>query len=206
VNERLAKLVRLRDAPVRRGGLAFREPTVWGLAGLQGRLAELSGANDSAALTAAFGLVREAQARGEPAAWVTPLDQAFFPPDAAAGGIDLDALAVVRTSDAGRAAAHLVRSGAFALVVIDLAESGLDAAAQSRLLGLARRHETAVLCLTRKEARAPSLGSLVSLRGHATRARAGPDRFICEVRVLKDKRRAPGWSVREVCRGPDGLH
>ena len=39
------------------------------------------------------------------------------------GGIDLDALPVVRVPDAraaGRAADHLVRSGGFGLVVIDL--------------------------------------------------------------------------------------
>ena len=59
--------------------------------------AELCGSRATATLTATFGLVQEAQSRGEPVAWITLPSSTFFPPDAAAGGIDLDSLAVVRT-------------------------------------------------------------------------------------------------------------
>jgi recombination protein RecA len=76
----------------------------------------------------------------------------------------------------------------------------------ARLVKLAQKHEAAVLCLTDKHAEKPSLGSLVSLRCEATRKRlSAVDRFSCELRVLKDKRRGPGWQHQEVVRGPAGL-
>ena len=156
-----------------------------------------------------LGLVRQAQLLGEPAAWVSLEEETFFPPDAAAGGVDTDALAVVRVPDPralARAADRVARSGAFGLVVLDVGPARLPAAALSRLLGLAKKHGTIVLFLTDKPERAPSLGSLVSLRGHARRRRTGPDEFTCELLVLKDKRRAPGWVSREICGGPAGLH
>jgi recombination protein RecA len=147
----------------------------FGLRQLAGRIAELSGQGASARLTAAFGLVLEAQHRHEPAAWVTLAASAFFPPDAAAGGVDLASLSVVRVEtarDAARAADQLVRSGSFGLVVLDLeAEraSALPAPLLTRLMGLAQKHATAVLVLTEKPPSAPSLSSLVSLRAAASR-------------------------------------
>src|SRR5438445_3597112 len=90
---------------------------------LTGRLVELRCAG--AGLTSAFGLVLEAQAGEEPAAYVCGTASSFFPPDAAQGGVDLAALIVVRTGDAAsraRAAAELARSGAFALILVDLTD------------------------------------------------------------------------------------
>jgi recombination protein RecA len=180
----------------------------WGYAALAGRLAELSGTGASALLTAAFGLVLEAQQAGDPVAWVTSRTSSFFPPDAAEGGVDLEALAVVRVEDAlqaARAADQLLRSGGFGLVVLDLAwgtgEVRVPAPQQVRLLGLAQKHAAAVLALTAKGPDRPSLGSLVSVRAEARRG-PGP---TCEVRVLKDKRRGPGETRREACRAPAGL-
>jgi len=184
-------------------------PSAWTLPGLAGRLVEISGAEDSAALTVALGLVRQAQLLGEPAAWVALATETFFPPDAAAGGVDLDALAIVRVSgtrELARAADQLARSGGFGLVVIDAGPLRIPLPALSRLMGLAQKHGLAVVFLTDKAGRAPSLGSLVSLRGHARRRRTGDDEFACELTVLKDKRRAPGWTHQEVCGGPSGLH
>ena len=192
-----------------------RQTPVWSVADLSGRLVELSGGAEAAHLTAAFGLVLETQLCGDRAAWVTLEYSAFFPPDAAAGGIDLDALPVVRVPDAraaGRAADHLVRSGGFGLVVIDLSSGDairpsselLQAALLTRLLGLARQQDAAVLLLTKKSDGASSLHSLISLRAEARwRARASG----CElsVRVLKDKRGGAGWSHVEMCRGPAGV-
>ena len=86
------------------------------LPSLQGRLVELSGSGSSAQLTAAFGLVLDAQRRQEWAAWVTLRRSSFFPPDAADSGVDLDALIVVRVEgpgEAGRAADELARCNAF---------------------------------------------------------------------------------------------
>ena len=193
----------------------------WRLAALAGRLVELSSREGAAGLTLAFSLVLDAQRAGEPVAWLTADASAFFPPDAARGGVDLDALVVVRLPAAGqlpRAAEHLARSGAFGLLVLDLGGAArVPVPMQMRLLGLAREHELAVLFLTRKEGGDASLGSLVSLRAEARQAPAGPaaageaarrtgaGAFTCTVRVLKDKRSGPGWQHTEVCRGPDGL-
>ena len=149
----------------------------WRLAALAGRLAELSSREGAAGLTLAFSLVLDAQRAGEPVAWLTADASAFFPPDAARGGVDLDALVVVRLPAAGqlpRAAEHLARSGAFGLLVLDLGEAArVPVPMQMRLLGLARQHEAAVLFLTRKGGGDASLGSLVSLRAEAGQAPAG---------------------------------
>jgi recombination protein RecA len=195
---------RLLDAPS-----TGRSPA-WSLAALAGRLVELSGWKSSAVLTAAFGLVLEAQRRGEPTAWVTLRKSTFFPPDAAEGGVDLAALAVVRVPDpptAARTADRLVRSGGLGLVVVDLGPDpypNVPVPLQSRLAGLAQKHATAVVVLTEKPADAPSLGSLVSLRAEARRAEEHAVREV-RVTVLKDKRLGPGRVHRETCHGPAGL-
>jgi recombination protein RecA len=222
-------VVRLRDlvisSAVRRAApvdelqpAAPRAPS-WSRGELAGRLVELSGTGSAARLTAAVGLVLESQRHGEPTAWITVQDSAFFPPDVARSGVDLDALVVVRVAEPGRAARaaeRLLRSGAFGLVVIDLAgpgatggRGGRDGAVipipmQGRLVGLAQRHDAAIVCLTDKGADAPSIGSMISLRAEALRVGDG-GRFGCKVKVLKDKRRGPGWGHAEELRGPDGL-
>lgn len=198
----------LRSAHLRR--IEPRRPPAWGLDGIGGRLVELSAVGASAVLTVATGLVLEAQRAGEPVAWISG-GSLFFPPDLAESGVDLESLVVIRVpprlTEILRAADRLLRSGAFGLVVLDLERTAqLPLAAQSRLAGLAQRHDTAVLCLTTKETSAPSLGSLVSLHASATRRPATEGRFCCEVRVTKDKRRGPGWIHREEgFRGPPGL-
>jgi len=183
----------------------------WTLDSLAGRFVELSSPAAGASLTAAVALVREAQLRGEPAAWVGVGGSIFYPPDVAASGVDLDALPVVRAVDThagARAADHLLRSGGFAVVVIDLGpHHSLRMSMQSRLSGLANKHRTLLLCLTRKRTDAPSIGSLVSIRGEARVERLSFDRFSCEVSVIKDKRRGPGWrhTSGTLYRGPEGL-
>ena len=196
--------------PVAPGRRPAREaPRVWNLSLLAGRLAEVSDSGAAPALTAAASLILQAQQRGEPAAWVGFGNSIFFPPDLVEWGIDLEALPVVRVPDAlaaSRAADQLLRSGAFGLVVLDLkAEARMHMAVQSRLAALARKHHTALLCLTRKKRGAPSLGPLVSLHGEGRITRTAFSRFDWEIRVVKDKRGAPGWSHTESCRGTDGL-
>jgi len=197
------------DGAVQRGWVPAATPAEWRLSTFVGRFGELSGSHAGAVLTLAFRLVLEAQRLGEPAVWISRRESAFFPPDAAEVGVDLDALAVVWVSEtlqAARAADHLLRSGGFGLVVLDIgARAHLPIPVQTRLVGLANKHEAALLCLTEKDDDRPSLGSLVSLRAQAVRTRRVEDRYRCEARVLKDKRRGPGWSHAEVCRGPDGL-
>jgi hypothetical protein len=105
-------------------------------------------------LTVAVGLVAAAQRQGEPAAWITAPASCFFPPDVIAQGVDLDALAVVRAADSRarlRAADILARSGGFGLIIVDLSDSpDLPLPLQTRLAGLAQKHATALVFLTRQ--------------------------------------------------------
>ncbi len=191
---------KLEKAPTR------AEP--WTLTEIAGRLVEISGAGATASLTVAFGLVLEAQEGREPVGWVTSRRSFFYPPDAAQRGVDLDGLVVVRVPSAesiARAGEKLLRSGAFSLVVLDLGSAEIPMPLQTRLAGLARRHHAALLCLTEKERRMFSLGSLISLRVHAERRRLSQGGFECEFQVLKDKRRGPTWTHAEICYGPAGL-
>src|ERR671914_2096234 len=168
----------------------------WTLTEIAGRFVEISASASSAALTVTFGLVREAQQRGEPVGWVTSMASCFYPPDAAQSGIDLATLAVIRIPAAeriARAGEKLLRSGGFGLLVFDLGTADIPMPLQSRLTGLAHHHQTALVCLTEKQRKAFSLGSLVSLRAHATKKRTVENGFACALRVLKDKRRGPTW-------------
>jgi recombination protein RecA len=181
----------------------------WSLPQVAGRFVEISGSKATAVLTLAFGLVLDAQKRSEPVGWATSTESSFYPPDAAQLWIDLAALVVVRVPKAdaiARAGEKLLRSGGFGLVVLDLGLTDIPPPLQSRLTGLAHHHHTALICLTEKDSKAFSLGSLVSLRVHAERKRVGNNEFACAVSVLKDKRRGPSWMYEEVLHGPPGLY
>jgi hypothetical protein len=182
--------------------------TRWTLSEVAGRFVEISSSSSSAALTIIFGLVREAQGRKEPVGWVTSIESFFYPPDAAHGGVDLAALVVVRVSNRtsiARAGEKLLRSAGFGLIVLDLGTADVPLPLQSRLTGLAQHHQTGLVCLTEKESKTFSLGSLVSLRAHAERKRGGDSRFSCRLHILKDKRRGPIWAREEFFCGPAGL-
>jgi recombination protein RecA len=183
----------------------------WGLDALRGRLAELSARGATATLTTAIELVLEAQHAAEPVAWVTLSNTTFYPPDLADSGVDLAALVVVRVQDAttaARAAERLLRSGAFGLVILDFGGTSaidLPMAHQGRLVTLAQTHDAAVVCITEKASEAASLGSLVSLRAEALRLHAREHDYEVTLRVIKDKRRGPGWSRTLKMRGPAGF-
>ena len=123
-------------------------PAKWGLARLAGSLVEISGTADSGVLSSALALVAEAQHhqlrhekhRRRPApnpnpglhpdpalvAWIATTRSLFFPPDAVESGIALDQLVLLRLETPVaqiRAATRVVHSGAFGLVVVDLADS-----------------------------------------------------------------------------------
>ncbi|MEZ5064994.1 MAG: recombinase A [bacterium] len=190
----------------------------------EGMLVEISGAGASARLSSATSAVLRAQREGETIAWIQPPSPrrrahgigpagAFYPPDLAASGIDLDALPVIRLpEDSGesapyRAAELLLRSGAFGLVVVDLRGQPrrIPAAWPGRLLGCAREHQARVLFLTAKEKEQDSIGALVALRLEPRRKRIRPGLFVVENRVLKNK---PGLSLvveAQRHRGPWGL-
>jgi recombination protein RecA len=170
---------------------------------LAGRLCELSG---GPLLSLVMPLLHAAQRRGQPTAWISATRSLFYPPDVAAWGIDLSALAIVRVADAvqaARALDHLLRCGAFGLLVVDLGERAQwPMPMQSRLVGLLHRHRTALICLTQGRSQ---LGALVSLRAVAQLRRQHDGLFRCELRALKDKRHGVLWQHVEVCCGPEGL-
>lgn len=210
-----AKVLCLED--LRTAQEAELAPATWSLATLRGRLVELSARGATAALTTATELVLEAQRAEEPVAWIVPWSPdlgtgTFYPPDLADSGVDLAALVVVRAPTAvasARAAERLLRSGAFGLVVLDLTASSqerLPDQTLGRLVSLAQAHDAAIVCITEKTPDTGSLGSLVSLRAEALRARGGSGgEFEVTIRALKDKRRGPGWTQRLKARGPSGL-
>jgi recombination protein RecA len=197
------------ETVVRRQAPPSADARRWSRVALSGRLTEISAWGGGAALTLAVELVLSAQREGEPSAWITTIEDTFYPPDAARNGVDLDALLVVRCPAAramGAAADKLARSGAFGLIVIDLGERGdLAVPTQSRLVSLAQKHDCAVVCLTKKTPEMPSLGSLVALRVQAEYEPLPDGRFVCGVHALKDKQRGPGWSEEVVRHGPPGL-
>ena len=181
----------------------------WRPAELAGRLCELAADAHGAQLTLACAMIRDYQRAAEPVAWVTTTRDTFFPPDVARGGVDLAALPVVTVPGlhaAASAAERLTRSGAFGLVVLELGASlAIPAAFLGRLARLARRHDTALLCLTTPPPGA-TLGSLVVLRGRAFRdatPRAGCLR--CGIQVSKDRQRGPGRTLAASYHAPHGL-
>ncbi|MGQ0569491.1 MAG: recombinase A [Armatimonadota bacterium] len=179
-----------------------------------GRLVEVAGTEDSAALTLTARLILDAQQEGEQTAWIIPTESLFFAPDVLESGIDLDSLVVVRVPGAAagaRAADKLLRSGSFGIIVVDIGpDPRIPTPLLARLASLAQRTHTALVFLT-QQGGAPSptgtssLGSLISLRVRARRQRVTADRFRCWLEVLKDKRRGPTWGHEEVCRGAPGM-
>lgn len=223
-----------RSAPTGPAGPAGRpKPAAdprWCHEQLAGRLVELCGAGPAAALTPAFSLVLDAQRRKETVAWVTDSDSTFFPPDAAASGVDLDALAVVRVPGMRAilsAADRLLRSGAFGMVVLDLTsvpeggahagrrpprETRVSLAVVSRLAGLARQSDAVALCLTAGPSPAGRPGGRSAGGGNADhdgdgRAAASPLGSQVSLRVETRRRREPGGRfTTEVRATRDRLH
>ncbi|MCW5868813.1 MAG: hypothetical protein KIS61_16240, partial [Candidatus Eremiobacteraeota bacterium] len=174
---------------------------------IKGRLVELS-SQCGGHLSAALQLLLECQRAGEWVAWVGNPKAPPFPPDLARAGVDLAHLAVIfaeKPPQAASSAVKLLHSGAFSLVILDLAAwSGpavLNMALQSRMAALTRRHGCALVALTRKKPQAKSLGSLVALRAQVENARWG-----VYLDVLKDKRHGPGHKTWQAADPPDGLH
>jgi recombination protein RecA len=141
--------------------------------------------------------------------WISVTRDHFYPPDLAANGIDLSVLPVFWAPDiraATRAADQLLRTGAFGLLVIDLyRDARLPTSLQVRLACSAQQHGCAVCFLTIKPEAAPSLGSMISLYARVSRSRIAGGRFRLDLRVVKDKRNAPGWRHVEQIDGPPGL-
>ena len=179
-------------------------PGVLALARVCGRLVEVSEAASFGALSALCPLLEEVQAKGELVAWVESGASVFFPPDLQARGLDVEAIPVVwapNTKAALQAADWLLRSGAFALVVLDGTTGTVDESVLGRLARLAAEHEATILFLTRKSPLDASLGALVSLRISVCKSLQGT-----ELRVVKDKRSGPLSVQRISLDGPLGLY
>lgn len=182
-------------------------PGTWTLPEFKGRLTEIRGTESSAALSAVIPLIAEAQQEMEPVVWVMAGQSMFYAPDVIEQGIDIGALVVVRVQGArlaARAADHLVRSGAFGLIILDLEEDRvLPDAMQNRLSHGAQTHQTAVVCLTRTAQEGRSLGAMISLSMEAKKSREDGE-FVCNVGVIRNKRGAM-WRTQRRCRGPVGM-
>ncbi len=184
----------------------------WNVASLAGLLVEIVDTSPSSVLTAAVELVHEAQEIGEPCVWVTTVESAFYAPDLARSGVDLEALLVVRVPDlsaVARSAEYLVRSGGVGVLIADFTSSSageIDRRFAPRIVPLARTHGTAVICLTPEN----RLGSLVTVRAEAVRERNRGDSvegtFCSVVRITKDRRYGAGEEFRRMRYGPDGVY
>jgi hypothetical protein len=181
-----------------------------------GRLVEIVSHPTGAQMTTAVTCLRQAQAEGEPAAWVQPAGGSLYPPDLAESGIDLAALIVVHVPPrAGvhglaKAAELLLRSGGFGMVVLDITtltdpsrQDRFGDAWQGRLLGLAREHGSWLLLLSDGR-RSGSLGPLVSLCIEPQRRRTARGRFAIEYHTRKDKSGSLYALAEEQRRGPWG--
>lgn len=200
-----SQLLRARDLEER----AEETDQIWTLSAVTGRLVELSGSHASASLTMSSVLIRDAQQSGQAAAWITTAGSIFFPPDMEAAAVDLAALPVVwagAPNSAAQAAEILLRANSFGLVIMDLGETRyLKDAVLGRLMRLADRFGSTLLCITHKPEHYSSLGSMIALRVHAVRTRDRAGRYRCGVRVIKDKRKGPIGSYWEERYAPAGL-
>jgi len=179
----------------------------WSLDSLVGILSELSEEHPCGALSFCAEIIQEAQERGEPVAWVASTDSVFFPPDFAARGIDLRALAVIRAggqAESLTAGEWLVKSGAVGLLVVDCGgQWTVSDSALGRLQKLAERSQCAVLFLTRKPRSAPSLGSRIAVRGCV--APAGSRPLLVDIHTDRDKRAAAGPRIHRCYHAPPGM-
>ena len=177
---------------------------------LCGRWIELSDDGAAGAATLATSLCLQIQRAGGWPVWISPNHQVPLAADLASWGLDLAALpliAVANTTQAIKSSVHLLQSGAFSLLVLDLGEAWqIPLSIHGKLAKLAQHHACAFVCLTKKTRDTPSIGSMVSLRGHTRIRKIQWDRFVCELFVEKDKHNGPGWSHEEFCYGPCGLH
>lgn len=203
----------LARGALRRGSSRRIQPPQWSFEALCGRWVELSG-HGCATLSAVAWLMGQAQQEGAPVAWVRLPRQSFYPPDLAAWGLSLEEIPVVRAPDsrgAGRACEHLLRSGTFAVVVMDLVGAqgsrvSLPMPLQGRLLRLAQRRKVLLISLTRSRREQASLGTMISLRAEvhgrfiATGTPFVKD-YLYRIEVLKDKIHGPGWSFEQRIRG-----
>jgi recombination protein RecA len=195
-----------KDIPlVRARDLEHPRPRTQAGLDLTGRLSHFRGIG-----TTTFAAIATARmhAAGRHVAWISATEDIVYPPDLAANGVDLEELSFVFAEDpfqASRAAEHLLRSGAFGLIVLDLEhDAQIPDAVQGRLLRLAQDMTAAVLSITRGDT--VLRGSIISLRGDVWHASHSAGRYRLSVRITRDKHGGTGARSGEVCDAPAGMY
>jgi recombination protein RecA len=180
--------------------------SAWTFASLGGLLSELSEEVPSGATSFAADLIVEAQAQGEPVAWIAGRNSIFYPPDFAESGVDLDGVTVVWAKGAAQsmlAVDQLLRSRAFGLIIVDLGTDwSVSDSALGRFARLAELHASAVVFLTVKLRDEQSIGSMISLRGTVS----SESHLSSTIRTIKDKHGATITVVRRDFDAPPGMH
>lgn len=179
---------------------------IWSPPNLQGRLVELSEERELGALSFAVSLFGAFRDPGKPAIWVSCARPLPFPPDIADAGIPPAGFPLVTcasATDTFFALETLLKTRAFGIIVADLGPTPADDAVLGKLQKLAAGGRTAVLFLSEKPELAPSLSSLISLRGHIVGQESDGTAFT--VRTLRDRYAPPAGDFRAVCRVPRGL-
>ena len=143
-----------------------------------GQAVELWGEAASGRTSLALRAAASAQRAGRLCAWVDGPAE-LYPPTAAALGVDLSALLMVRPRAPGQlvwAAQQLARSGAFACVVLDVTHTGvrLGLAEGKKLADAAVASGTLLILLTPRDAPADGMLRLGT-------AASGPEGFTVEV-------------------------
>lgn len=205
----------LTRLPVVRASRLVTEPAqptngLFSLANLSGRLTQIVNTPSAPAVSAVFFIVAEAVTSKEPLIWINQSNIVFFPPDLERMGIPPSLVPIVRSRDTRgtlRSIEHVLRSGAYGLVVVNT--GGSFSVAQGRLGTFARlvdMHGTALIFITEEdEDRAPSLGSGISLQCSVRLKKTGANTFGVRITAVKDKNRSPGWAETKTCYGPPGL-
>lgn len=177
--------------------------------GLRGQMTELATDCGQAGVTQAVELMAQAQAQGEPVAWIGPRSSLFYPPAVQAWGVDWSGLALICLDDereGARAADRLLRSGGFGLVIVDLPGLvSLPAPLLGRLQRLAKAQDSALVFLTYKWRGAPSLSPLIPLRVQVSWRSVDPWRLSAHLEVVKDKYWGPSGELWREYEGPLSL-
>ncbi len=195
--------------------LRVPEKTDFTLAGLSGKVVEISGWEHPAGLSLAASFIQECQGKGGLAAWISPRcgnrGTLFFPPDFEDRGIDCNSLPILWTASAADGfsiADRLLRSRAFDMLVVDLTgvRQPRPAGGLGRLHRGARDSGCLVLCLTRRRPGESSLDPMVFVHLHGFSQAAEPEGFFdVSITVQKDKNHAPGRIFRRRYGSPVGL-
>ena len=177
----------------------------------RGKLTEFTGPSSSGKLTLALRALAAAVVEGGVAAYID-LPGTFYPPAAAAMGIDLDRLVLVQPADgaaAVKAASILLLSEGFDALLLDLGAARAHPDALARLTDLSARGQTATIAVTRDEGRAAAaLRFFASLRLGVKRRdwlwRDGPlgrapTGMRLDVSVLKSRSAAPERDLEIDC-------